>query len=199
MMDQCPSIVTLLRQLQKVPYLASKNLNLVAQYFLDLSQEEAENFCKTILSVKNNIEKCLICFTWKEKGTSCYFCTSTKRDKELICIVETWRDLVAIEKTGGYLGVYHVLGGAICPLEGIGPSDLTIKQLITRLENNSREIIFAFNQTPEGEATSSYIASKLKSLDIKISCLARGLPVGSSLESMDRLTVFKALSERRPF
>lgn len=198
-MDQSTSIVKLLRQLQKVPYLASKNLNLVAQYFLDLSHDEAENFCKTILDVKNNIEKCQVCFTWKEKSIDCFFCTSTKRDKELICVVETWRDLVAIEKTGGYLGVYHILGGAICPLDGIGPDDLTIKQLVSRASSGCKELIFAFNQTPEGEATSAYIASRLKNSQIKISCLARGLPVGSSLEAMDRLTVYKALSERRPF
>jgi recombination protein RecR len=110
--------------------------------------------------------------------------------------------VVIIEKAGGYHGVYHVLGGAICPLEGVGPDSLTITPLIDRVAQGCTEIIFALSQTPEGEATASYIASKVVqgiNKDIKISCLARGLPVGASLEIMDRLTVFKALAERRPF
>lgn len=107
--------------------------------------------------------------------------------------------MIAIEKTGGYFGVYHVLGGALCPLDGIGPENLAIQPLLTRIEQGCNELIFAFNQTPEGEATAAYIAHKLKDKQVRISCLARGLPVGSSLEAMDRLTVYKALSERRPF
>jgi recombination protein RecR len=114
--------------------------------------------------------------------------------------VETWQELLAIEKTKGFLGVYHVLGGVICPLEGIGPEDLTIEALFARCSQSDQvEIILATNQTPEGEATAAYIAKKFKNRMVKISCLARGLPVGSSLETMDRLTVYKALSDRRPF
>lgn len=199
MIEQSPSLLTLLKQLQRVPYLASKNLYLVAQYFLDLDAQSAEQFCKTIIDIKNNLEKCTICWTWKEKSQQCFFCSSQKRDQKTICIVQTWRDLITIEKTGGYLGVYHVLGGAICPLDGIGPNDLTIKFLIDRVQSGCNELIFALDQTPEGEATSAYIASKLKNTQIRISCLARGLPVGSTLENMDRLTVYKALAERRPF
>ena len=204
MIEQSPTLLALLKQLQRVPYLASKNLYVVAQYFLDLDVQESEQFCKTIMSLKAHLEKCTECWSWKEKGKGCSFCTSTKRDKQVICVVESWRDLIALEKTGGYLGVYHVLGGALCPLDGIGPENLTIKQLIERVDKGCTELIFAFNQTPEGEATSSYIAHKLNSKrpaddKIRISCLARGLPVGSSLEAMDRLTVYKALSERRPF
>jgi recombination protein RecR len=115
-------------------------------------------------------------------------------------VVETWQELIAIEKTGGYTGAYHVLGGAICPLEGIGPENLNIVPLIHRVANSQiAEIILATNQTPEGEATASFIASKLRQSGVKISCLARGIPVGSAIESMDRVTVYKALSERRPF
>lgn len=199
MIEQSPSLLALLRQLQRVPYLASKNLYVVAQYFLDLDSQSAEQFCKTLMSVKQNLEKCIECWSWKEKDKVCSFCMSAKRDKQVICVVESWRDLIALEKTGGYLGMYHVLGGALCPLDGIGPENLTIKQLLERVDKGCGEIIFAFNQTPEGEATASYIAHKLKGKPVKISCLARGLPVGSSLEAMDRLTVYKALSERRPF
>lgn len=199
MIEQSPSLVALLKHLQRVPYLASKNLYLVAQYFLDMDEQAAEHFCKIIREVKVNTQKCTVCWIWKEKSKDCLFCTSTKRDQQIICVIETWRDLIALEKTAAYNGVYHVLGGAICPLDGIAPDDLTIKQLIERVNNGCQELIFAFNQTPEGEATAAYIASKLKDKPLRISCLARGLPVGSSLESMDRLTVHKALSERRPF
>lgn len=128
------------------------------------------------------------------------FCSSSQRDQTIVCVVETWQEILAIEKTKGYIGMYHVLGGSISPLEGVGPEDLTIDSLILRAENGTvKELILATNQTPEGEATATYIARKLKGKNIAISCLARGLPVGSSLEGMDRLTVFKALSERRPF
>lgn len=206
MIEQTPSLVALLKQLQRVPYLASKNIYRVAQYFLELDVQAAEQFCKVLLEAKQNIVHCHVCWAWKERDKNCYFCSAPKRDRQIICVVETWQDLITIEKTGGYTGVYHVLGGSICPLEGRGPDDLTIKQLLERImgaeqqsEQTCKELIFAFSQTPEGEATAAYIASKLRDTSVVLSCLARGLPVGSVLESADRLTVFKALSERRPF
>ncbi len=199
MIDQSPTLLAFLKELQRVPYLASKNLYVVAQYFLDLDEPSTQKFVSILQELKKRIDKCSHCWTWKEKDKACPFCSSAKRDAQMICVVENWRDLIALEKTGGYFGMYHVLGGALCPLDGIGPDDLTIKQLVARVATGCKELIFAFNQTPEGEATASYISSKLKGKDIKITCLARGLPVGSSLEAMDRLTVYKALSERRPF
>ena len=209
MIDQVPSLVQLLKQLQQVPYLASKNLYKVLDYYLQMDQARAQNFCKVLLEVKSNLTKCNICWIWKEIKSDCGYCASPKRDKNIICVVETWQDFIAIEKTGGFLGLYHILGGAISPLEGVGPEDLTIDSLVKRVspitdsasgvENNIQEIILAMNQTPEGEATSVYVSGKLKNLNIKITCLARGIPVGYSLENMDRITVYKALSERRPF
>lgn len=199
MIEHSPSLLAVLKQLQRVPYLASKNLYIVAQHFLDLDEQGTEKFCAALKDLKKYVEKCTLCWTWKEKEHKCRYCTSTKRDAQTICVIENWRDLIALEKTGGYFGMYHVLGGALCPLDGIGPDELTIKQLITRIDTGCKELIFAFNQTPEGEATAAYIAAKLKGKELRISCLARGLPVGSSLESMDRLTVYKALSERRLF
>ena len=115
-------------------------------------------------------------------------------------MVESWHDLVAIERAGGYDGVYHVLGGALCPLDGIGPEDLTIDALLKRVVSSKiSEIILATNPTPEGEATASFIASKLTDSKLKVSKLVSGVPIGSSLEKMDRITVYKALSGRRPF
>lgn len=199
MIEQCPSILALLNQLQRVPYLASKNLYLVTEYFLELDFQAVQKFCDVLKDLKNNIEKCQLCWTFKEKNNNCIFCSSLKRDKRVICVIESWRDLIKIEKSEGYRGLYHVLGGLICPLDGISAEDLTIKQLIDRVIQGCDELIFALRQTPEGEATVAYIASKLKNYDVKISCIATGLPVGSSLESMDRLTVSKALIERRPY
>ena len=200
MNEQVPSLQQLLKHLQQIPYLASKNMYRVAAHFLAMDPVKAEQFCRAIMEAKKNITQCIVCFTWIEKDKDCFLCTSTRRTTTVICVVETWQELLAIEKTGGYQGMYHVLGGSISPLDGLGPEDLTIDSLLERVQNNGiEEIILATNQTPEGEATAAYIATKLRMLPVKVSCLARGIPVGSSLEFMDRLTVYKALSERRPF
>lgn len=199
MIEQLPSLMQLLKVLQQVPYLASKNLYQVVDHFLQMDQVKAEQFCKILLAAKQNLMLCDVCFAWKEESQKCSLCASTRRDQTIVCVVETWQELFAIEQTRGYNGVYHVLGGVVCPLEGIGPEDLTIDQLVQRAQSNVREIILATSQTPEGEATASYIALKLKNTSVAVSCLARGLPVGSRLGAMDRLTVYKAIDERRPF
>ncbi|MBT4855737.1 recombination protein RecR [bacterium] len=198
MINKIPPLKQMLKQLQQVPYLASKNLYRVSSHFLDMDFQKLEQFCNVLIEAKQKLEKCSICCAWKEKKETCLFCADTKRDQGLVCVVETWQDLLAIEKTGGYKGVFHVLGGSICPLDGIGPEQLSIGVLVKRTQQDVKEIILALNQTPEGEATSAYIAQKLSST-VTVSCLAQGLPVGASLEYMDRLTVYKAISERRPF
>jgi len=200
MLEELPSLAHLLKVLQQVPYLASKNLYKVTSHFLDMSPEQVDQFCTTLDTAKKQLIQCGICFFWREISASCIFCSSAKRDQHMVCVLESWQDIIAIEKTRGYNGVYHVLGGALSPLEGINVDDLTIDALVERVKSRDiKEIILATNQTPEGEATATYIARKLKEIPVVISCLARGLPVGSFLEGMDRLTVFKALSERRPF
>ena len=200
MINKLPSLLQLTKQLQSVPYLASKNLYKVAFHFLTLDEKKLEQFCAVLTHAHENIELCSVCCALKEKKDACLFCAASKRDRSIICVVETWQELLSIEKTGGYFGLYHVLGGAISPLDGIGPEDLSIEQLINRVDDNAvKEIIFAMNQTPEGEATSAFIASKLQSKAVNITRLARGVPIGSSLEYMDKLTIYKALSERRPF
>jgi len=199
MLENIPSLQNLLRCMQQVPYLASKNLNRVAIHFLNMDSKQLEKFCEILLDAKKNVLRCKTCFAWHERDKACVFCFDQKRDQSLVCVVETWQELLSIEKTGGYNGVYHVLCGVIYPLEGVGPEDLTIEDLVKRVDLGIKEIIFATNQTPEGEATAAYISQKLKEKNVKISCLARGIPVGSSLEFMDRLTVYKAISERRPF
>lgn len=200
MLQKLPSLNRLLKTLQQVPYLASKNLYRVALHFVTMDERKLDEFCAIVKAAKQNSMQCTVCFAWQEKGSSCMFCADKKRNQSVVCVLETWQELLAIEKTGGYEGVYHVLGSAICPLEGIGPDDVTIKQLVERVSASSvTEIILATNQTPEGEATAAYIARQLKDSDITISCLARGMPVGSSLDTLDRVTVYKALAERRKF
>ena len=200
-MENLPQVTHLVRQLQQVPYLASKNLYRVVHYFLEMDEQKLELFLQTLKNAHNATHKCTTCWSWKEKEALCPWCSSARRDQRQICVVETWHDLYAIEKTGAYQGTYHVLGGAICPLDGIGPEDLTIGSLLERVATGCQEVILAVNQTPEGEATASFIARKLehRTTSVKVTCLSRGIPVGSSLESMDRLTIFKALSERRIF
>lgn len=200
MLNQLPTLAQLIKVLQQIPYVASKNLYRITNHFLCMDAQKVEQFCQVIQEVRDKLRTCETCFCWREKEQPCIFCSSSKRDQSIVCIVESWYELLAIEKTQGYNGVYHVLGGVISPLEGISAEDLTIESLAQRIEyKNVKEVILATNQTPEGEATAAFIARKLKDKQVLVSCLARGLPVGSSLEVMDRLTVYKALSERRPF
>lgn len=201
MIEKVPALARLCKELQRVPYLASKNLYRVVTHFLTESPERIQALCQTLQVTRDTVMRCSTCCVWKEKEHPCVFCDDTKRDHAVVCVVETWQELIAIEKTEGFKGLFHVLGGVICPLEGIGSDDLSIGLLITRVDQHPEieEIILATNQTPEGEATAAFIARKLKDKQIKVSCLARGIPVGSHLETMDKLTVYKALSERRPF
>lgn len=200
MLDQLPTLTQLIKVLQQIPYVASKNIYKVAAHFIHMKEQQRKTICTLLERMGDLLDECDNCFCLREKAHGCIFCTTTKRNKKLICVVETWEDIFSIEKTGGYQGVYHVLGGVIYPLEGVGPEDLHIDPLIQRVHTQRPdELILAMSQTPEGEATAAFIARKLKDQSLLISCLARGLPVGSSLTTMDRLTVFKALSERRPF
>lgn len=196
-LNELPTLAHLLKMLQQVPYLASKNGYRVADYFLQQDEKSIQQFCAAIMLAKENISHCSTCFGWQERLRSCMFCGSPARDQHMICVVESWQELMVIEKAGNYQGVYHVLGGVISPLEGIHAADLTIDGLVSRAKEGAQELIFALNQTPEGEATMSFIARKVAGFPVRLSCLARGLPVGSAIESMDRLTIYKALSERR--
>ena len=207
MIKHIPSLQKLIRQLQHVPYLASKNLYRVASYFLSSDKKQVEQLCEAIMEVKKNIQPCSVCFNWTENRQPCAICADQRRNRHSICVVETWHDLLAIEKVDDYTGLYHILGGSLCPLEGVGPDDLTIDQLVARVDDSVKELILATNPTPEGEATASLIASRLaeigvtfrEGVSLKITRLASGIPIGSSLEYMDRVTIHKALSGRRPF
>jgi recombination protein RecR len=201
MKDQLPRLHELIRLLQQVPYLASRNVYRVAQHFLEMPEERRSKFISCLENTCRETTKCDICCAWREQSIACGWCNAPQRDQQIICVVETWHDLCAIERTGNYKGIFHILGGTICPLDGIGPEDLSLDLLIKRVaQGNIKELILAMNQTLEGEATTAYILRMLgtRRETVTLSCLSRGVPVGSSLDSMDRLTVGKAISERRP-
>lgn len=199
MIDKLPTVKKLMRHLHQVPFLASKNLYRVTSYFLQLDEQRLQQFCDALKQAQQQIVVCDKCFVWKEKDASCIFCDDHTRDDSIICVVETWHELLVIERTQAFAGQYHVLGGVISPLDGINAKDLKIEELVARAAGGVQEIIFALNQTPEGEATTAFIAKKLQQYPVKITCLAKGIPIGSNLEFIDRVTVGKALSERRVF
>lgn len=200
MVDKLPTVKNLIRHLQQVPFIASKNIYKTASYFLNLEQEKIDQFCKMLQEAKKNVVLCHYCFVWKEKNQACLFCDDQNRNKKIICVVETWQELLVIERTESFNGLYHVLGGVISPLEGISPRDLTIEELISRIKDPVIEVVFALNQTPEGEATAAFIARKIQRAgSVKISCLAKGIPIGSQLEFIDRITMGKAFVDRKPF
>ncbi len=199
MFQHSPALQKLVRHLQKVPYLASKNVYRVVMYFLEADEQSIHDLCRAIVDAKKTVKHCSDCFNWTENAEKCSICLSKSRDASIICVVESWFDLWAIEKGGEFKGHYHVLGGVLCPLEGIGPEDLHIMPLLHRLNGSIKEIILATNPTPEGEATSNYIYTKIKNTPLVVSRLASGVPIGSSLAYMDRVTIAKALFDRRPF
>lgn len=185
--------------IQTIPFVSSRYTLRLAEHFLSRDQDDLIKFCHTMMELRDQLEKCSICFCWKEKKHSCMWC-SAERNQEILCIVETWIDMLSMERAGIFKGVYHVLGGVISPLDGVMPEMLTINPLLERLKNTPiKEIILSLNQTPEGEATAFYIERTLKqhNIVIPISYIASGVPVGSSLEFVDKLTLAKAMNNRR--
>jgi len=199
-MQKLPTLQRLINQLRHIPYLASKNMYRVIAHFLASDHERIEQLCATLLETKRLVKPCTVCFNWAEGSPLCAICERPDREKSIVCVVETWHDLLAIERAGSYQGVYHLLGGALSPIEGIGPENLHIAPLLERVKKGDvAELIFATNPTPEGEATASFITTKMDKSAVTISKLASGMPTGSSLEYLDRVTIYKALSGRVPF
>lgn len=189
-------LARLTEQFERLPGIGSKTAQRLAYYVLKMPKEKAVEFSQAILSAHENIHYCSECcnLTDKEK---CSICNNTKRDHSTICVVEDPRDVIAMERTQEYNGVYHVLHGAMSPLNGIGPEQLTIKELLARIQNNTiEEVIMATNPTVEGETTSMYISKLLKPLGIKVTRLAYGIPVGGDLEYADEVTLLRALEGR---
>ena len=186
----------LIEQFERLPGIGSKTAQRLAYHVLNMSDQSADEFANAITQAHKKIRRCEICCNFSDRER-CPICRNETRDKSVICVVETPRDAVAIEGTGEYKGTYHVLHGVISPLNGIGPDQLTVKQLLSRVNNGEvSEVIMATNPTVEGEATAMYISRLLKPLGVKTTRLAYGIPVGGDLEYADDVTLARALEGR---
>lgn len=196
-MQSAPSIQKLLDELERLPGIGPKSAQRLAYFILNSDRTQAFRLADAIKEVKDSVHLCSRCFSFSE-GEICEICSSTKRDSGIICVVSDARDIPPIERTGVYFGVYHVLGGALSPMDGIGPDELRIKELMSRLSDNEiREVVIATNPNIEGETTSAYLARLIKPLGIKTTRLASGLPVGGDLEFADELTLGRAIETRQ--
>lgn len=189
-------LTKLIEQFESLPGIGSKTAQRLAYHVLGLSTAQAEAFAQAITDAHEKIKYCKVCCNFSD-GELCPVCKSSVRDHGIICVVETPRDAIAIENTGEYKGTYHVLHGAIAPLNGVGPDQLYIKELLSRIKTGEvSEVIMATNSTVEGETTGLYLSKLLKPLGIKVTRLAYGIPMGSDLEYADGVTLTKALEGR---
>jgi recombination protein RecR len=182
-------------ELSKLPGIGKKSAQRLVFYLLKLPREEIVALAKSLVDVKDKASYCSICFNITEKNP-CSICRNDHRDRSIICVVEEANDVMAFEKTGEYKGLYHVLGGALSPLDGIGPDDLKIKELLARIKDEVKEIILANNPNVEGEATALYLSKLITPLGLKLTRIARGIPVGTDIEYADEITLTRALEGR---
>jgi recombination protein RecR len=191
------SLQELVDQFKKLPGIGAKNAQRLAFHVLRTPREDAEQLCTAIRDVKDRVTYCTTCNNITDVDP-CALCTDSARDHRVICVVEEPQNVHVVDKTGGFKGVYHVLMGAISPLQGVGPDDLKIKGLLARVGvDGADEVILATNPTVEGEATAIYLARLLKPMGIRVTRIAMGIPVGSDLEYADDLTMGKAMEGRR--
>ena len=191
------SLQHLIDQFKKLPGVGAKSAQRLAFHILKTPRDDAERLCEAIRDVKDRVTYCTVCNNFTDVDP-CVYCADPARDHHLVCVVEEPQNVNVIEKTGGFRGVYHVLLGSLSPLQGIGPDDLKIKGLLSRIESGHiEEIILATNPTVEGEATAIYLARLLKPLGVRVTRIATGIPVGSDLEYADELTMGKAMEGRR--
>ena len=186
----------LIEQLGSLPGIGNKSAQRLAFHILNMPKERVRSRTDTITDARENVRYCKECFTLTDKEI-CPICSNAGRDKTTIMVVETTRDLAAYEKTGKFNGVYHVLQGAISPMLGIGPADIRLKELMTRLQGDVKEVIIATNSSLEGEATAMYISKLIKPAGIKVTRIASGIPVGGDLEYIDEVTLLRALEGRK--
>ena len=192
-----PSLDKLIEQFARLPSVGKKSAQRLAFHVLAMSDAEAKAFTETIENARSSIKRCEICCNLTDSSV-CTVCSSKSRDKSVICVVEDPRDVIAIERTHEYNGLYHVLHGVISPMNDINPEDICIKELIMRLGDDTvKEVIMATNPTVEGEATSMYISRLIKPLGVSVSRLAYGVPVGADLEYADEFTLIRAMEGRK--
>ena len=191
------SIEKLIESFEKLPSIGHKTAVRLAFYMLNLAEQETNEFITSIINAKKTLKYCSKCYNISDTDP-CPICSNPKRDSSYICVVEDVKDVIAMEKTHEFKGIYHVLHGSISPMNGIGPEDIKLKELLERLmDNNIKEIILATNPRVEGEATAMYISKLIKPMGIKVTRIAHGIPVGGDLEYTDEVTLSKALEGRR--
>ena len=196
-MTEIGALTRLTEQLQRLPGIGAKGAQRLAFHLLRQPREEVDQLIDAVREVKEAITYCSVCSNITDTDP-CYYCTHPSRDRQLICVVEDPHNVSAIERTGQFAGIYHVLMGALSPLQGVGPDELRIESLLDRIRaSDVREVILATNPNVEGEATAIYLARLLKPLGVSVTRIAMGLPVGSDLEYADEVTMHKALEGRR--
>ncbi len=191
------SVENLINEFRKLPGIGPKSAKRIVFYLLKLSHSDITKLSQALVEMKEKVKICKYCYNLTEEDI-CSICRDQSRDKKKICIVEEVSDLIIIEKTGEYKGLYHVLGGLLSPIENIGPKEIRIPRLLERIKNdNTEEVIMALNPTVEGESTAMYLKKILSPLGVKVTRLASGLPVGGDLEYADEVTIGRAISDRR--
>ena len=187
----------LLDELGRLPGIGPKSAQRIAYYLLEADADQARRLAQAILEVKQQVHFCPVCFSYATRDT-CDVCADASRDRTSVCVVSEPRDVAAIERTGSYHGLYHVLGGVISPMDKIGPEQLRVRELLARLASGEvSEVILATNPDVEGETTATYLARTIRPLGVRVSRLASGLPVGGDLEYADEVTLGRAIEERR--
>ncbi|MCQ2337197.1 MAG: recombination mediator RecR [Paludibacteraceae bacterium] len=200
-MDSYPSFLleNAVNQLSKLPGVGKKSALRLALHLLKQDKEQVNDFAQSILLLKNEVKYCKVCKNISDSDV-CQICSNPSRDASTICVVETIKEVMLVEETQQYKGLYHVLGGVISPMDGVKPSDLEIESLVKRVaEGGIKEIIFALSPTMEGDTTSYYIARKLKDYDVKITTIARGIAVGDELQYSDSLTLGRSILDRQVY
>lgn len=196
-MNQAPALQKLLDELERLPGIGAKSAQRIAYWMMNTDSATVLRLADAITEVKSSVHFCSRCFNYAESDL-CEICQSDNRDTGVICVVAEPRDIAAVERTGAYTGLYHVLGGELAPMDGIGPDELHIADLLRRLASEDvREIILATNPNVEGETTAAYIARLVKPLDITVTRLASGMPVGGELDFVDEVTLSRAIEARR--
>jgi recombination protein RecR len=190
------AIEKLIEEFGKLPGIGSKTAQRLTLHVLNLPKEEVEEFANALVKARGTIKYCSICGNFTDSDP-CAICSNPNRDKSTICVIEQPKDIMTIEKVREFNGVYHVLHGTISPMQGRGPDDIKLKELITRVNNDLKEIIVATNPNIEGEATAMYISKILKPFGVKVTRIAHGIPVGGDLEYADEVTLSKALEGRK--
>jgi len=195
MKNEVLPLARLVEQFERLPGIGRKSAQRLAFCVLNMPQERAQQFAQAILDAKQKIHRCRVCQDLTDQEV-CGICSDPARNRGILCVVEDPRDVLAIERTREYHGLYHVLHGLISPMNGIGPEQLTVKELLARLDGSVEEVIMATNPTVEGEATAMYLARLLKPMGLRVPRLAYGIPVGGNLEFADEVTLYRALEGR---